>query len=49
MACLMEKEISAPLSSFITNKSIELCINKQHRSDLNEILEKTHDIVHNVS
>ncbi|CAF2552651.1 unnamed protein product [Rotaria sp. Silwood2] len=45
MACLMEKEICTPLASFITNKSVELSINKQHRSDLHEILETSHNIV----
>ncbi|CAF1008539.1 unnamed protein product [Adineta steineri] len=45
MACLMEKEICIPLGSFITSKSVQLSINKQHRSDLNEILEKSHEIV----
>ncbi|CAF0922143.1 unnamed protein product [Rotaria sp. Silwood1] len=45
MACLMEKEICTPLASFITNKSVELSINKQHRCDLHEILETSHDIV----
>ncbi len=49
MACSMEKEICGPLGSFITNRSIQLSINRQHRTDLNEILEKSHDIVKEVS
>ncbi|UJR36286.1 hypothetical protein I4U23_029015 [Adineta vaga] len=46
MACLMEKEICGPLGCFIINKNIQLSINKQHRRDLNEIVDKSHDIVH---
>jgi hypothetical protein len=49
MACLLEKEICVPLGSFITNKSVQLSINKHHRRDLNEILEKSHEIVQDVS
>ncbi len=49
MACSMEKEICGPLGSFITNRSVQLSINRQHRTDLNEILEKSHDIVKEVS
>jgi hypothetical protein len=45
----MEKEICGPLGSFITNRSVQLSINRQHRTDLNEILEKSHDIVKEVS
>ncbi|CAF0940712.1 unnamed protein product [Rotaria sordida] len=45
MACLMEKEICTPLASFITNKSVELSVNRQHRCDLHEILETSHAIV----
>ncbi|CAF3809547.1 unnamed protein product [Rotaria magnacalcarata] len=49
MACLMEKEICAPLTSFVTNKNVELTINKQHRRDLNDILERSHEIVQEVT
>lgn len=49
MACLLEKEICGPLGSFIINKSVQLTINKQHRSDLDEILEKSHEIAQDVS
>jgi hypothetical protein len=49
MACLMEKEICGPLGSFITNKNVQLMINKQHRTDLDEILSKSHAIVQDVS
>ena len=49
MACLMEKEISGPLGSFIINKNVQLSINKQHRCDLDEILEKSHAIAQDVS
>lgn len=49
MACLMEKEICGPLGSFITNKSVQLSINKQHRKDLDDILGKSREIVHDVS
>lgn len=49
MACLMEKEISGPLGSFITNKNLQLTINKQHRTDLDEILSESQNMVHNVS
>jgi hypothetical protein len=49
MACLMEKQISGPLGSFITSKSVQLSINKQHRNDLDEILGKSHAIVQEVN
>jgi len=49
MACLMEKEISGPLGSFITNKNLQLTINKQHRADLDEILSESQQMVHDVS
>ncbi len=45
----MEKEICSPLASFITNKNVQLSINKQHRNDLDEILGKSHEIVQDVS
>ena len=45
----MEKEISGPLTSFVIKKSVQLSINKQHRTDLDEILKKSHEIVHEVS
>lgn len=49
MACLMEKEISAPLASFLTTKTFELSTNKQHHYDLNNIVKTSHDIVQEVS
>jgi hypothetical protein len=45
----MEKEICGPLGSFITNKNVQLSINKQHRNDLDEILVQSREIVHEVS
>lgn len=48
MACLMEKEICGPLGCFITNQSLQLTINKQHRTDLDEILQRSHAIVRDV-
>ncbi len=45
----MEKEICGPLGSFITNKTVELSINKQHRFDLDTILAASHEIVQEVS
>lgn len=44
----MEKEIYYPLGNFITNKSLLLAINKQHRADLDEILKDSHEIVQKV-
>ena len=44
----MEKEIYHPLGNFITNKSLLLAINKQHRADLDEILKDSHEIVQEV-
>lgn len=49
MACLMEKEISGPLTNFINQKNIQLTINKQHRHDLDDILRISHEIVQDVS
>ncbi|CAF1527991.1 unnamed protein product [Adineta ricciae] len=45
MACLMEKEIAGQLGCFTTSKSIQLSINKQCRNDLNDIVNKSHEIV----
>jgi hypothetical protein len=44
----MEKNLSGPLTSFITNKTLQLSINKEHRRDLDEILEKSREIVQEV-
>lgn len=44
----MEKEISTPLGSFITQKTAQLSINKQHRTDLDEILKTSHQLVRQV-
>jgi hypothetical protein len=45
----MEKQICAQLTSFITNKTRELNINKEHRRDLDDILQKSHESVQEVS
>ena len=45
----MEKEICGPLGSLMTNKSVQLSINKHHRRDFDEILEKSHEIIQEVS
>ena len=45
----MEKEIAGQLGCFTTSKSIQLSINKQCRNDLNDIVNKSHEIVQKVS
>jgi hypothetical protein len=42
----MEKEICRPLTIFRIDKNMQLMINKEHRHDLDEILEESHKIVH---
>ncbi|CAF1421947.1 unnamed protein product [Adineta steineri] len=45
VSCIMEKNIYGPLSSFVTNKSLQLTINREHRRDLDKITEKGHEMV----
>ncbi|UJR09808.1 hypothetical protein I4U23_014034 [Adineta vaga] len=42
VACIMEKNICAPLSCFIINKTLQLSINKEHRRDFDKIIEQGH-------
>lgn len=44
----MEKEISNRLLNCITNKTMQLCIYKEQRRDLDDILEKGHEFVQTV-
>jgi hypothetical protein len=44
----MEKQICEQLTSFMTNKTREININKEHRRDLDDILQKSHEFVHEV-
>ena len=45
----MEKDVCTPLLSFMIQKSDELFINKQHRYDLDEVVNKSREIVRDVS
>ncbi|CAF3334165.1 unnamed protein product [Rotaria sp. Silwood2] len=45
VASVMEKEICGQLTNCITNQTLQLKLNKEHRRDLDEILEKSHEYV----
>ena len=42
----MTREICGPLTDFRTKKTLQLAMNKEHRRDLDEILNEGHQIVH---
>ena len=48
IACRMEKEISGPLGTSIISKTLELSINRNHRLDLDQVLDASHDILQQV-
>jgi hypothetical protein len=48
VACVMEKQISVPLTNFRTYQTFQLTINKEHRRDFDEILKNSREIVEQV-
>ncbi|CAF1684359.1 unnamed protein product, partial [Adineta ricciae] len=48
VACVLEKNIYAPLTSFIITKTLQLNIHKEHRRDFHQILEYGHQSVEQI-
>jgi len=48
VACVMEKQISVPLTNFRIYQTFQLIINKEHRRDFDEILKNSREIVEQV-